>query len=47
MALAVASGSCSEINMQMAMMIRALVALLTCLGTYVDSGSSFCGRQYC
>lgn len=28
------------------MPIRALVALLTCLGAYVDSGRTFCGRQY-
>lgn len=29
------------------MLIRVLVALLTCLGDYVDSGRTFCGRQYC
>lgn len=29
------------------MLIKALVALLTCLGAYVDSGRTFCERQYC
>lgn len=29
------------------MLLRALVALLTCLDAYVDSGRTFCGRQYC